>query len=300
MEYIPSLLHSTFSRSSSLLLKTVVPLGHILSDFTTPCSLLPQVSSPVNEKFSNWLTSTVPHIPIIFLGDLNNYIDDQDHTLACFLTSSLLASLSTIHSHICTLDFVIYTNYTTSKISVPSTLARPWLSIFPNHSLHYLLSRNSSIQNGFSLILPFSTNTPLIPLAYILSPNHHLNSLAPSPSHFPVILYRKFSQKFELHSLSISFLSLSQTGFCHHTNKTAPVKVTSNFQLAKPVSNVSVILFNLLAALRSTSSLPSWIIFFPWLLRYHTLLFFWPSLPTPLSQTSLNFFVSCWLQRYVS
>lgn len=124
--------------------------------------LLPQVSSPISEKFSNWLTSTVPHIPIIFPGDLNSYIDYQDHTLAYFLTSSLLASLSTIHSHICTLDFVIYTNYTTSKISVPSTLARPWLSIFPNHSLHYLLSRNSSIQNGFSLILPFSTNTPLL------------------------------------------------------------------------------------------------------------------------------------------
>lgn len=87
----------------------------------------------------------------------------------------------------------------------------------------------------------------LIPLAYILSPNHHLNSLAPSPSHFPVILYRKFSQKVELHSSSISFLCPPQTGFCHHTSKTAPVKVTSNLQLAKPVSNISVILFNLLA-----------------------------------------------------
>lgn len=80
----------------------------------------------VHWNVSNWLTSNLPLKLLTILGDLNNYIDDPDKTLASwFLTSSLPVALLTTHSHIITLDFVIYNNYTTSKTSIPSYLA--WL-----------------------------------------------------------------------------------------------------------------------------------------------------------------------------
>lgn len=238
-------LHCLLQIIASILLKWSSFKAHAIRLYYSLFSYF-QVSL-VHWKISNWLTSTLPLTLVIFLGDLNSYIDDPDETLVClFLISSLLVALSITHSHILTLNLVIYNNYTTSKTSIPNILAWWQLSIFPSHSLfssffpkslqpkmashwlyHHSLLKPLTLSPGLDSVVHHQSNTPLYP-----SPLLSFLSLPPiSLLFFIEKLLRRLG--YSLSTSSHSFLNWVQTDFCHHTNKMAPVKFYHNLHIPK-------------------------------------------------------------------